>query len=106
MASDPELWNLFCNTLEDPDYEDLSYLDDVDSPTAAAGSGPPAPIDYTVVIPWFWMYVRYSVLHLRPSLRNMVTTSEGPLLNVMQVNGEQGRIVEDVEEQDITDCVL
>ena len=52
------------------------------------------------------MYVRYSVLHLRPSLRNMVTTSEGPLLNIVQVHGEQGRIVEDVEEQDITDCVL
>ena len=52
------------------------------------------------------MCVRYSVLHLRPLLRNMVTASEGPLLNVVQVNGEQGRIVEDVEEQDITDCVL
>ena len=58
------------------------------------------------MIPQFWMYIRYLVMHLHPLLHNTVTTSKRPLFNIVQKNSEQGGIVEDVEEQDITDCVL
>ena len=45
-------------------------------------------------------------MYLHPLFCNTVTASEEPLFKVMQKNGKQGEIVEDVEEQNITDCVL